>query len=1225
MKKNEIACFLYKGKWQKVLLKMKLTIVMLFLCLMQVSASVYSQSTKFSFQFNNSQVIDVLKKIEETSDFRFFFQDEQVNVGRKVTINVTDLTLPEILDNLFKGEDVGYKVFNDKMILLTSGNNSGFNENFASQQTMTVSGQVTDSSGSPLPGVTVIVKGTAQGTITDVSGNYVINNVPGKAKLVFSFIGFKKQEVALSGQSSINVVMEEEAIGLDEVVAIGYGTVKMKNITGSIAAIPVNEIKELPVSNLSESLRGQVPGLVVSGGSRRPGDSATLQVRQTFSFSKDGGSDAPLIIIDDMIQVDPINGLPSLTEFNLLDPSEIESITVLKDASAAIYGARASQGAVIVKTKRGQVGKTRISYSGQLSFNDAISHSKTMSAYDFGVWHNRFLKADNRDSDGKNLFSPSELEEMRGLDYDWLGEAWSGAQQHKHSLTASGGNEKATYFAGINYFTQGANLGSQDYEKWSFRTGVDLSITEDLKLSGTVSATSLEREKSYTKAAANINDSSYGSKAKSGGEQADYGYLLHMPKYIPWEISLDEENYFVSPFPRTDRNLNSANTNRAIAGWNYFAMLDNGSSQTNDDFSYNANFSLTYNVPFIKGLTLKGTFSRNQSSSNTEQVQLPFTLARYTNYNQQDKHLASEAEASEWKIEENQRNSRVYYNSSVSKSTQTNFFLTYNKTIRDHEISAMGSIERSESSYKDIRLAYEETSAGYLGTNETAGTLSDNSTAGKGESGTLSYLGRVNYSYKMKYLLQLLFRSDASTKFAPENYWGFFPAAQVGWVMSEEDWLKSALPWINFLKLRYSIGKTGKDNIKAWRWTQYYDIIVDKGFQFGSDGGMLGNSITPKVTANRDIGWDTTIKHNLGLDFSTLNSRFRLGYDFYFDRTTDMLTNMASSEGVPISAGGGFAEQNYAAIDAWGSEFSISWNDKIGKDFSYSVGVNFGYNNNKVKKYPSTTAFYHPSSNTTREGRSTIFPVWGLETWKETSTGDGILRTDEDVQNYWAYLTDHANAAGTTPNYLGITSIDGVRKGMLAYNDVGGDFDSTTGIQEGPDGKIDKTLDYVKLAEQNKTSGFTSNIRLKYKGLSLSTQLVTSWGGERIIDVVKQGTSSSHNMWAHESYWTDMYDEDDNVDGKYPNLAYYDQIGVTSDFWQLNTFRCYVRNLNVSYDIPKHLTSKVNIERARIGFTGNNLWDFYNPYPDKYRNMYDSSYEGYPTLRTWAINLNLTF
>lgn len=1092
--------------------------------------------------------------------------------------------------------------------------------NNQNEKTITLTGVVKSTSGF-LPGVTIIVEGTTNGVISDSNGKYRLSGVSPDAYLVFSFIGMKTVTIAVSGKSEHNVTMVSDDVSLDEIVAVGYGTQKQKNVTGAIANVQVDQIENLPVSNLTESLRGQIPGLSIEGGSRRPGDSATMQVRQTFSFSKDGGSDVPLIVIDDMVQVDPQSGLPSLDEFNRLDPSEIQSITVLRDGSAAIYGARASQGAVVVKTKRGQIGKAKISYSGQFSFNDAISHSKTMSAYDFGIWTNRFLKSDNRDGEGVNLFSEDELERMKSLNYDWVDKAWSPASQQRHSVTMSGGTESVTYFAGATYFTQGANLGEQDYNKWNFRTGVDAKISKDLKLSASVSANSGSREKSFTKASANISDSSYGSKA-GGGENADYGYLLHMPKYIPWSTTLEGDEYWVSPFPRTDRNLGSASTNRTIAGWNYFATLNNGSKQFSDDFSFNANFSLTYDIPFIKGLSAKGSFSRTQSANATEQAQLPYTLARITNYNSEGNHL--ENENSTWAIQENTVNSRVYYDNTNSKSTQSNFFVNYAREFGDHDISAMAGVERTEAYYTRRRLSYEGTEADYGGTSGTAGDLSENSVASKSESGTLSYLGRLNYAYQSKYLFQFLFRSDASTKFAPENYWGFFPSVGLGWVMSEENWFKDAVPSIDFLKLRYSIGQTGKDNVKAWKWLQLYDVYPDKGFAFGSEGGQLSNGISPKVSPNRNVGWDTTTKHNLGIDLVVLENRLKFSYDYYFDRTKDALTVLSTSIDVPISVGGGFAEENYASIDAWGHEFNLSWADRIGPDFSYNIGVIFGFNNNKVKKYPQG-AMQHPSANAMVEGSSMIYPYWGFETWRETSTGDGLLRTDEDIQNYWEYLQQRADAAGTTASFLGINSAEGIQKGMLAYKDVAGAFDATTGTQAGADGRIDKNLDYKKLVKKNRTQGFTTNLRMKYKAISFSTQISTSWGGYREIDAVKQGTSSTHSMWAHESYWTDMYDSDNNLNGKYPSINKYDDVIAPSDYWQINTFRCFVRNLSVSYDIPKYLSQKVHIDKASVGITGLNLWDFYNPYPKKYRNMYDTSYVPYPTLRTWAVNLNVTF
>ena len=382
--------------------------------------------------------------------------------------------------------------------------------------------------------------------------------------------------------------------------------------------------------------------------------------------------------------------------------------------------------------------------------------------------------------------------------------------------------------------------------------------------------------------------------------------------------------------------------------------------------------------------------------------------------------------------------------------------------------------------------------------------------------------------------------------------------------------------------------------------------------------------MSPKVNPNRDARWDTTIKQNFGFDLNVLDNRLQIGTEFYYDKYSDMFTDMAGALGVPISVGGGYAEQNYGAVDAWGSEYSINWRDRVGNDFSYNVGVNFGYSNNKVKNYPKQARNY-PSDNIKEVGNSLIYPAWGFHTWNGTSTGDGILRTDDDVLNYWNYLTERATAAGTTPSYLGINDISGVRKGMLAYQDVAGNYDPTTGKQEGANGQVLKGEDYVKLAEQNRTYGFTTNLGAKYKSLYLRAQIQTSWGGVRMIDIVKQGTSSSHNMWAHESYWSDMYDEDDNVDAKYPNLAYYDQISADSNFWQVNTFRSYVKSMTFGCELPKKVLSAAHIQRGTIGVTGFNLWDFYNPYPDKYRNMYDNSYVGYPTLRTWTVNLNLTF
>lgn len=1095
-----------------------------------------------------------------------------------------------------------------------------------------ITGTVTDNTGLLLPGVNVTEKSTKNTVSTDYSGRYEISVKPG-ATLVFSFIGMKKAEIPLNGRTNLDAKMQEDSNVLDDIVVVAYGTQKKKNLTGAIATIKPQELENLPVTNLSDALRGLVPGLNVTSASGRPGDSGTISIRQTFGFSKDGNSTIPLIVIDDMVQIDPLNGKATLDAFNRLDPTEIESITVLKDASAAIYGSRASQGAVIVKTKRGKAGKPKFSYVSQFAINDAVSHTKTMSAYEYGVFANRYYTGGllpTATFDPAKTFSANELEEMKGLNYDWLKKAWKPAIQQKHSFNVSGGTEGITYFAGATFLSQDANMGPQKYEKWNYRTGINAKIASNLDFSAAISGTSGFVDKAFTKASANITDGSYGSG--SSGEQADYGYLVHMPKYIPWETTIGGINYYTSPFNRPDKNMGTSNSRTSLAGWNYFANLNNGSHQITDDSSMNVNASLTYKLAAVKGLSFKGAFARTQSSSYNEQIQLPYDLARIRNYETQDNKLASEANptvynaaanpSGDYLIETNVQNSRVAYNSNFSKSTQLNFFANYDRTFGNHQVSAMFGVEKSEYENKKVTLLYVNTPKDYLGDYRTAGTVdTGNSQTGRVEGGTLSYFGNVNYNYKSKYLAQFLFRSDASTKFAPEHYWGYFPSLQLGWVVSKENWFENFAPVVNNFKFRYSIGKTGKDNLQAWKWYQYYSIIVNKGSTFGPGGGQLGPGLTPEVNPNRDAAWDTTLKNNLGIDLAFLQNRLQFTADFYYETTKNMLTDMGSATGVPISIGGAFAEQNYAAVKAWGSELSIDWNDQIKGGISYNIGMNFGYGDNEITRYPDQGNLL-PSNNNRREGNSEGYnPIWGFHTWKGTSTGDGILRTDADIAAYWNYLTEHANAVGGAPSYFNIIDPSKILKGSLAYQDVAGQL-NTDGTVAPADGKIEKENDYVKLANSSRVYSITSNLGMKYKGFSFRTQIATSWGGATFVDLVGMGNSAS-SIWARETFWNDMYAAD-NPNGKYPNIAGTEVLNK-SDFWQVNTFRCYIQNLTMAYEIPKQAFANTKVQNISLGITGNNLWDLYNPYPGKYRNMYDTSSGGYPTLRTWTVNLNISF
>lgn len=1092
----------------------------------------------------------------------------------------------------------------------------------AAAQTRTVTGTVVDDSTKvPVSGVTIKVKDGPQTAVTNDQGAFTLNVPANGAVLQYSHINYEFGEVPVKLEGPMSISMKRMESSLEDVVVVGYGTQTRRDITGSVATVDLKKLTEMPVASISEALRGQIPGLNVSGGSQRPGAMASLSIRQQFNWGKDGGTDLPMVVIDDVIQLDPQTGKSSLDRFNQLDLSEVESITVLRDASAAIYGSRGSQGAIIVKTKRGKAGPPRVTYSGKFQTNDAISHGKVMNARQYGEFANRFGRAlGNWTAD--HYFSDAELASMDSLNYDWLGNDWRAAGAMQHSLDVSGGSERATYFTGASYYKQGANLGSQDFSRWTYRAGGDIKVLSGLRLGATIAASNTDVESSFTK----IN---FSDGFAIGGEQNDYSVLLHMPKYIPWSYNVNGVERYVSPAlgPNKLGNISGAN---ALSMWNYYAFLNNGSKTTSEQFNYNVNFNLQYDVPFIKGLSFKLNYGLTQASNKTEQNQFPITMVRNESGNRANQHLYNGS--TNWSAPTiNRSGSRVSYLGTTSKNEQSNFFVTYDKKIGHHSFSAMASVEKATNELEDRRQFYENPDADiYNGTSGSAGTLNTGNTiTQRFEGGTLSYLGRLAYNYKSKYLLQFVYRSDASTNFAPENYWGRFPAVSAGWVVSDENFFKNNVNWVSYLKIRASVGRTGNNNINPWKWLQLYSWAADKGFGFGNNGGLYLSGLTPGVTPNRNVTWDKTLQRNFGLDMSFLQNRLSVTVDQYFNSTTDMLTDMSSALLSPISVGGAFAEQNFAAVNAWGTEISATWKDNVG-DFTYSVGMNFGTGNNKVTKY-FDLPFTYPSIATTRraEGNYAINPIWGFTTWKQTSSGDGILRTDSDIDAYWNYLSQNAansGVAGAAPNFMGITAKTGLKKGMLVFEDVAGDLNTGNKTIAGPNGRIATSEDYVQLKKSNRTYGIVTNLSFGWKGISLLTQISTSWGGANYLDYVKQGSSSSNALWSQPLHLIDMYDSTDNPNGKYPNMAYYDQFGGTnSDFFLMPTFRMFVRSLSVGYTLPVEWVKKARMQSARVYLSGMNLWDFYNPYPYKYRNRYDDPKISYPTLRTWALGLTVGF
>lgn len=1080
-------------------------------------------------------------------------------------------------------------------------------------QNTDIKGTVVDQNGEPIIGASVRVEGQKGGVITDLDGNYVIK-APKGAKITVSYIGYVPQTVTAGGR----VQLKEDAQNLDELVVVGYGVQKKAHLTGSVATVPMDEIQDLASGGLASSLSGLVNGLSVSGGESRPGENAKMYIRDTNSLGDVGSvAQEPLFVIDGYIYPNDMkvgNTTQNLgTEaFNNLDPSEVESITVLKDASAAVYGARAANGVILVTTKKGKIGAPRISYSGTFGFTDAVSHPKMLSAYEYGRLYNAVAAADPTNTSLNNktdLYQYDELNAMKALNYDLLDKYWDVGFTMKHSVNLSGATEKASYFAGISYFDQDGNLGNLDYDRWNFRAGVDVKVSKWLGANLNVSGDYGKKNTPYIK----IGGSS---------DQKDYDILLTRPRYIPEYVNgLPIAAYGISNTQQSEDQL-----------YSYSVLQNNGDYSRSMNSNLNINASVNYDFGWsdiLKGLTLRFSYAKSIGTDKTNQYGSQYDIYRMQTRPGSGNHLytpVGDEDYTQYLTEANlikmtAKNGDPMLSRTMTRtdSYQMNFTVSYARDFGQHHVGGLFSIEKSEAeSEYQMSKVYDP----YSFTNGQSNSASgDKDTEFKrAESGSLSYIGRINYAYSNKYLAEFLIRSDASTKFAPENYWGVFPSGSLGWVMSEEDWFKNALPWVDFLKVRASFGMTGRDNTAAWQWMQVYAMDQDKGPVFGTGTGQGSDnriSINKNNSAvNRDVHWDKVYKANFGVDFNVLKNRLSVTFDMYHDWNREMLMNIKQAlQGI---IGTQSAAVNLGEMDSWGYELSLTWRDKIGKDFKYKIGINTGYSDNKVLNMDFATDYIYRQI---RKGRRTDIGLWGLQCV-------GMFRSFQDIEEYFA--------ENNITSYLGMNK-DEVRPGMLIYKDVRGALQED-GTYAGPDGIVDKDNDQVCLSKRSNPYGVTMNLGADWKGLSLTAQINAQWGGYDVIDnsALKPGDGLEYTNMP--SFWNvnDMFSYQniydalgnlvvaENRNGSLPNLAYSSVNSIASSFWRISSTRVQLSRLTLAYTIPSSFVKKLGIQSARVNITGQNILSFYNPYPDNFIDPM-CSYGSYPTLRKFTVGVNLTF
>jgi len=1091
------------------------------------------------------------------------------------------------------------------------------------QQRRTVTGVVVDEESEPVVGASISVPGTTIGTTTDINGKFSLANMPDNQKTIqISYIGYAPQTIDITGKTEITVTLASSISELDEVVVVGYGAQKKAHLTGSVATVTPSDITDLSVTSLAAALEGMAAGVSVSQSSNRPGEPARIAIRSQGT---------PLYVIDDYVC--PVED--GETMFNNLDPNMIENISILKDAAAAIYGARSAQGVVLVKTKHGQAGKPKISYSGQYGYTDEFYRSKMMDSYNFGRTWNAVRAADPTQTgfdNLKHLFQADELEAMKSLNYDLLDKYWSSALTQKHGVNVSGGYENATFFGGISYVTQDGNMGKIAYDRWNYRAGMDAKINK------------------WTKAALSVSGD-YGNTTKAnnkvGGTNAekDYVILLTRPRYIPEYITdPDGKQLAVAPFGITNGQLETTQV------YHYNEIENLGNFLKNMPQNMTISGSLEYDFGWsniLKGLKLKATYSKNITTAKDNEYGSEYTLYRFPDgvngRGGSGNHLYVGTPGYPVDFDNittitviNGNSSYLRRNMSRSDSYQLNFIATYARTFGLHNVSGLFTIEKAE---RESEYVWGNVNLPYTFTNyQSNGASGDQTTEfNRSESGVLSYVGRLNYSYADKYLAEFLIRSDASTKFAPENYWGVFPSMSLGWIISQEKWFNERVQFVDFLKLRGSFGLLGRDNIDAWAWAQFYGNEVIKGPIFGTniDQNAGPHFQLPNNVPNRNSHWDKVYKSNVGLDINFLNNRLSFNLDGYYDQNRDVFMSISNAPDYPTTVGANASPSNYGATDNYGFEISLGWRDNIGKDIKYYVKLNTGYSDNKIITYPFTNASTRALDDIVPNERSDR-GLWGYECI-------GMFRSYQEIAEYFA--------ENNLVTYMGSTQAD-IHPGMLIYRDVRGSQKSDgtyyePGDPNDPEGNKIDANDRIKISNRSSNIyGFTLNFGGEYKSLSLSAQLGASWGSYTMIPTQAisnksvVSTASGYDVMQYTnlpSFWTDnmfVYQDvldakgnvvaEQNLDAKYPNLRFASINSVTSTFWKVSNTNVMLRNITLAYSLPKQWIKTLGIESCRINITGQNIMDFYNPYPDKFMSQ-NSSFSTYPTLRKFTMGLNVSF
>lgn len=1087
----------------------------------------------------NQTVERVLEQIEKTAQVRFLYSAELIRADRRVSFSIHNQPLSMVLDNLLKPLQINYEVASQQIILKRAASaSSNAKSPNVERAALTVSGKVISDAGEALPGVSVVIKGTTTGTVTDVNGNFSLNVPNNTATLVFSFVGFQTKEVPVNNQSTLNVTLATDVQALSEVVVVGYGTQRRQELTTAVTSVSSKSIERQPVAGFDQALQGQAPGIQVTSPTGAPGAGINVRIRGNNSVSL---TNSPLYVIDGVPVLPTYDrelgvGNQRPNPLNTLNPNDIESIDVLKDgAAAAIYGLRASNGVVVITTKRGKTGKAQVNFSAYYGVQQLRKKIPLLNSRQFAQYYNDALTAAGQSPAFTN---PDSLP----YNTDWQDAVYRQAAIHNYQISLSGGTDKTKYYVSGGYFKQDGISLNSGFDRYSFKLNLDQQMSTRFRLGA-----SLNMSRTNT-------NGSVRSELGAGNSGTVLGALAQIPT-IP--IRNADGTYSINPFQQFDNpvgNLLETHNNALI-----YQMIGNAYGE----------------LDILKNLTFKSSLGLDFRS----QIENEFISRNYPGMQNASPSTRGSA--------------RTGTNQQVIWLWENTF--TYDPTIGDkHNLTLLAgqSVQASDRFTSGASVTgFPSNAVPYL----SAGTQFTRPSSYQDQWGLFSLFARAIYNYDERYLATLSLRADGSSRFAPGNRFGYFPAVSLGWRVSRESFFPQNGA-INDLKVRASFGANGNQEIGAYdRFSTY-----SSGYNYASASGISGG-IAPDRIGNNLLSWETTYQYNAGIDAGFFKDRLTVTLDAYLKQTKNLLTSVP----LPYNAGAQSPStvQNIGTVQNKGFEIGLNSTNiqSEGNGFTWSSNLNFSLNRNKVVDI------------------GTLRNDQGQEV-DRTIIGDyTITQKGAPLGAFYGYVvqgifqsTDEIASAATQPGQP--------KPGDIRFKDLNGD------------GKIDAS-DRTIIGNPNPKfiAGFTNNF--SYKGFELSLFFQGSFGNDIYNQnrVTIEGMSDPLNQTtAVLNRWTPT-----NTNTTIPRAVRYDPNQNNRFSTRFVEDGTYVRlkNLTVAYNLPGKFLQKAKISGVRVYVTGQNLLTFtnYSGYdPEVSADPFSSvgfgrDYGVYPQARTYTAGLNVTF